>query len=703
MDQLTKIKQDILELVEQREYIKPEELLESLAQYDPRQLSMALSALQEEFQVCINKKGKITLPKHMGYYVGNIEVKQAGFGFLRTDDIGDLFIAKKDLNGALNGQKVVVRKRKTFHGDNPEGAVEKILDDKAMQVVGLFTQQKGSAFVICDDKGIPDIFISKVDNKGAKNGQKVVVEITKRARGKRAPEGKVIEILGYKEDKGVDFLSVVKAFDLPYEFPSPVLSAAKRLNHEPGQEELEGRELLFDKKVFTIDGDDAKDLDDAVSIEYNKKGNYILGVHIADVSHYVKPGGSMDKEAYKRGTSVYLIDHVVPMLPKELSNGICSLHEKVTRLTLSCFMEIDKKGKVVSHRIAKTAIRSCHRMTYANVNKILAGDGKVIGEYQDIWEPLRIMGALAKVLRERRKSQGSIDFDIDEAKIKLNEKGMPISIRPNVRGEGEKLIEEFMLLANRTVAEDFFFSELPFVYRVHEVPDKDKMKELGIFLSNFGYRVKGTNDIHAKTLQQILDRAQGTPEENIVGKVVLRSMKKAKYSMDNVGHFGLSFPIYTHFTSPIRRYPDLMVHRLVKKNLMGQLSMKEISRLENTLPEDCKHASDREIVAQKAEREIDDIKKAKYMQHQLGREFDAVISGVTKNVLFAELENTVEGVIPLSGLKGDYYEYYEKLYCVIGRRTKRKISLGDKVRICVRDVNVDTHRIEFQLIEHFEG
>lgn len=662
----------------------------------------ALEELAGEGEIIKTKKGKYASLAYKGYVKGELEIKRGGFGFVRCED-GDIFVAVKNLNGALNRDIVAVKRldgERTGDNQHAEGKVVKIFSDTPYLLTGTFRKMKKCAFVICDDQTVEDIYIPKTDAGGAKDGQKVLIEVTKRGSGKLGPEGRVQEVLGYKGSPGVDILSVARSFGLVEDFPEEVQKELSNLELTIPQTELMRRETQFAKRIFTIDGADAKDLDDAVSIEQLKNGNMLLGVHIADVSHYVRERTRLDREAYHRGTSVYLVDRVIPMLPRVLSNGICSLNPNEIRLTMSCFMEIDARGKVVSHRLAKTAIISKYRMTYQDVNKMLEEkDQTLIAKYSEIYEDLQKMAVLASTLRSVRMKKGSIDFDLDEAKIKLDSQGHPVEIGLRERGTAEKLIEEFMLTCNTTIAEQFFLADLPFLYRVHEVPDVEKIRELGIFLSNFGFHIKGAANLHSKALQDILNKSKGTKNENIINQVVLRSLKKARYSENNAGHFGLAFSSYTHFTSPIRRYPDLVVHRIISDFLSGRLTGGRIKWLEENLPEIASKTSARERLAIDAERQVDDMKKAEYMQKFLGEEFEGVVSGVASSAIFVELPNTVEGVIPLSEMKDDYYVYFKDLYCVIGKRLKRRINLGDAVRVRVKAVDVDAARVEFSMVK----
>lgn len=660
-------------------------------------LRAVLREMEAHGEVVRTRKGNYALPAAVGLISGVLEVKRGGFGFVRAEG-GDIFIPASDMMGAMNGERVQVRRGQIPRdGRRCEGVVVRILSEEPYRLTGTLVRQKRNAFVCPDDHTIEDVLILQKNMGGAKNRQKVVVEITRRReRGKRA-EGKIIEILGLEGDPGVDILSVARARGLRQEFPEAVTRQIKNMDQRITQEELRSRETLFQKLIVTIDGADAKDLDDAVSLERLNNGNYLLGVHIADVSHYVREDTPLDREAVKRGTSVYLIDRVIPMLPKELSNGICSLNPREVRLTLSCFMEISQKGRILSHRITKSAILSRYRMTYDEVNRILEGDRAVISRYADAVPMLREMAELAALLRKIRFQAGSIDFDIDEAKILLDDAGHPIEVGLRNRGTAEKLIEEFMLACNNTVAEEYFFSELPFLYRVHETPDTDKMKELGIFLSNFGYKIRGASHLHSKALQEILTSCEGTEHENIISRVMLRSLKKARYCTENLGHFGLASHAYTHFTSPIRRYPDLQIHRIIKENLEGKLTAARQKELQARLGGVAERASERERNAIEAERKVEDIKKAEYLSAFEGKSFEGIVSGVASSAIFVELPNTVEGVIPLSEMREDYYVYHKDLYCVIGERTKRRINLGDRVMVVVRRVDPKEPRIEFRL------
>ena len=655
---------------------------------DPAEFRQAVKELIGEGKVLSSKKGKLFLPRAFGLYTGRLDVKRMGFAFLQDDD-GDIFISADNKKGAMNGDLVVARLLSPAESDrNREGVVTQIIEEVNRQIVG----QLSGKFVIPDDEKLEDIYIPVKQMNGAMDGQKVVVTIVKRAEGGKNAEGKIVEILGQAGVSSVEMACYLRRFGLPDAFPDNVEEEARVASERALN--LKNREDFRKRTVFTIDGETAKDLDDAVSIRKLKNG-YELGVHIADVAHYVAEGTALDKEAFKRGTSAYLADTVIPMLPESLSNGACSLSGGKERLTLSCIMTIDDTGKIKASRVVESVIKSNQRMTYTDVNAIFDGDNELAEKYADIYDDLLEMKTLAKMLRRRREEKGSIDFEIEETAFDYDQKGRIIGVGPRQRGDAEKLIEEFMLAANKAVAEDYFWREIPFVYRVHEPPDDEKIKVFATFYSNFGH-IKGKLDnIHPKVLQNILKDIKGQPHENIVNQIMLRSLKKAEYSADCNGHFGLSFPYYCHFTSPIRRYPDLAVHRIIKHDIGGRLTMKYLEKLEEKVDEISRHSSKRERAAMEAERAVDDLKKAEYMQGKEGETYDGIVSGVLKSVIFVELDNTVEGVIPLSSLQDDYYVYNEKLYCVIGERTHNRISLGDEMRVRVLSVSVYPPRIEF--------
>jgi ribonuclease R len=550
-------------------------------------------------------------------------------------------------------------------------------------------------YVRPDDERLDEVRVSKKGTPGAKDGQKVVVDIKKRARGTESAEGRIVEVLGKAGIAQVELKSLIRQYELPEAFPEDVEQEAQRAASR--KITAQGREDWRSRNVFTIDGADAKDLDDAVSIRKLENG-WELGVHIADVAQYVTEGSKLDKEALRRGTSVYLADTVIPMLPQALSNGACSLSEGTDKLTLSCIMTLDTNGQIIDSRQAQSVICSKHRLTYANVNAIFAGDEKLRAQYADILEDLLMMRELAAVLRARREEKGSIDFDLEESAFMYDVQGHVVGVGARDRGEAERLIEEFMLEANKTVAETYYWRQLPFVYRVHDQPADEKMLVFLAFYANFGKVKVKMDNIHPKALQGILSDVKGTPHENIVNQILLRSLKKAEYSPECKGHFGLSFQYYCHFTSPIRRYPDLAVHRIIKSDLAGRLNKRVIEMLGSRVDEISRQSSIRERLAMEAERAADDMKKAEFMYGKEGEEYDGVVSGVSRNVFFVELDNTVEGVIPLSSLQDDYYVYNEKMFCVVGERTRKRISLGDEMRVRLVSVSVYPPRIEFELV-----
>ena len=591
-------------------------------------------------------------------------------------------------------------------GRSREGKIVRIVNRALTKVVGLYQVRKGKSygFVIPDNQRLSsDIFVPVEYSKGAVDGHKVVVELTSYGDDRRSPEGKVVEIIGHINDPGTDILSIVKGYDLPLEFPEKVLNQAERVAKPVSEADRQGRQDLRDWQMVTIDGEDAKDLDDAVSIA--REGDcYILGVHIADVTNYVQENSALDREAFKRGTSVYLVDRVIPMLPHTLSNGICSLNQGEDRLALSCIMKIDEKGRVVDHEIAETVIRVDQRMSYTSVKKILEDhDPKETKKYQELVPMFEEMSRLSKVLREHRRIRGSIDFDFPETKMILDEKGCPLELRPYERNVATRMIEDFMLLANETVAEDYYWQELPFVYRTHEAPDEEKIRTLATFINNFGYSMHvGANEVRPKEIQKLLAKVEGSPQEAMISRLALRSMKQAKYTPENSGHFGLAAAYYTHFTSPIRRYPDLQIHRIIKDNIRGRMQEEKIVHYDKILPEVTKHASEMERRAEEAERETVKLKKVEYMQQHLGEIFEGVISSITKWGMYVELPNTVEGLVHVANMRDDHYEYDENRYELIGTHTNKVYKLGQRIRIRVTGADRLLRTIDFEIAEEGE-
>ena len=622
---------------------------------------------------------------------------ERGFGFVKiseSEDEPDIFIDKKHKNDAMNGDIVEVKIIDENSGNSKEGAIVQVLQRNTKQVVGTFEKSRNFGFVIPDDNTLgTDIFISKANFKNAKNHQKVVVKITKYPKKGMKAEGKIIEVLGYEDEVGVDMLSIIKEYNLESEFPKKVLEEAKRVS----KKEIvpNGRVDLRDKEIFTIDGEDAKDLDDAVCVDKNEDGTYTLGVHIADVSYYVQEGSLLNKEAIKRGTSVYMLNRVIPMLPTELSNGCCSLNEGKDRYAISVIMEINSKGQVVDNNIFKSIIKVTKRMNYNDVYKIIERkDENVLSKYEPYISHFDRMKELALILKERRLKDGYLSLDIPESKITLDKKGKPIDIRPYETNFANEIIEQFMLTANETVAERFYWLEAPFIYRVHKKPDEDKVKELNKYLFNFGYRIKGKlDDVKPKAFSQILEEVKGKDEERVVSNLLLRTLKVARYEAENKGHFGISSKYYCHFTSPIRRYPDLFIHRVISKYLEGsQVNVQEKQAIKYA-----EISSEREQNATKAERASEDIKKAEYMQDKIGNQYDGIISSITSWGMFVQLDNTIEGLIRLAEMNDDYYIYDDMNKQLIGKETKKIYKLGQKVKIEVVFADKQTRKIDFKL------
>lgn len=665
------------------------------------ELKEILDSLISQGVIVLDDKGRYKIPGD-NIKTGIFSATQRGFGFVILEgEAEDIFIPENATKGAVHGDKVRIMLSNERTGRRQEGIVLQILERGIKEIVGTFQASKNFGFVIPDNQKFGhDIFIPKEDTKGAVTGHKVVVSLTSYGDEKRSPEGKVIEIIGHVNDPGVDIMSVIKAYDLPVEFPKDVFRILDYVPDEVDPKEIGKRRDLRDIQTVTIDGEDAKDLDDAISL--TKEGDiYHLGVHIADVTHYVKEGSALDKEALKRGTSVYLVDRVIPMLPHKLSNGICSLNPGVDRLALSCFMDIDQKGNVISHEIVETVIRSDKRMTYTDVSKIIEDkDEELIKKYQDFVPMFMQMLELSEILKMRRHKRGAINFDFPESKIIVDYNGKPIEIRAYERNKATKIIEEFMLIANETIAENFFWQELPFLYRTHDKPDDEKIKALSIFIHNFGYSIKmGNEDIHPKELQKLLNKIEDTPEEALISRLTLRSMKQAKYTVANTGHFGLSAKYYCHFTSPIRRYPDLQIHRIIKENINGKLNEDRKNHYEKILFEVADHSSKTERRAEEAEREVEKMKKVEYMMDHIGETFEGVISGVTSWGIYVELPNTVEGMVRVSEMDDDYYVYDGERYQMVGEHTKKTYKLGQKVKVRVINADKLIRTIDFELVE----
>ncbi len=668
------------------------------------ELKNLLDEMEAEGLIFKSRKNRYGALERMGLVAGRFQGHDRGFGFVIPDEPGqdDLFIQSDNLNGAMHGDRVIARITKYPYEDkSTEGEIIKILSRANQKIVGVFDRSGSFGFVIPDHKKIRGDIIVPIDKSmGAMPGQKVVVEITRYPEPERNAEGRVIEILGDKADTGVDVLSIIRAYNIPEEFPDDVLNEAKIVPQAISSEEVAKRRDLRGLTMVTIDGEDARDLDDAVSLEMAEDGIYRLGVHIADVSRYVKEASALDDEAVKRGTSVYFPDRVVPMLPKELSNGICSLNPQVDRLAFSVIMDIDNLGRVINHEIFESVIHVNERMTYTDVYKILEENDELLRKrYEPLVPMFERMKELALILGKKRFLRGAIDFDFEEAKIVVDEQGMPIEIKKYQITIANKIIEEFMLLCNETVSEHFFWAGIPFVYRIHEDPDPEKIRKLNAFLFNFGQRIKGSGNVHPKALQDVLDKVKGSPQERIVSTMMLRSLQKARYSHEHEWHFGLAASYYSHFTSPIRRYPDLIIHRIMKEYINGELDEARIEHYADILPDIAKQSSEREKNAEEAEREYENLKKAEYMRQHVGETFTGVISGITSFGMFVELENTVEGLIRLSSMEDDYYRYEEKQYCLIGERTGTIYRIGDIVDVMVMRSNPENGQIDFILAD----
>ena len=677
-------------------------------------LQLILNDIIKEGKLIENGEGRYAKPD-ADLVTGIFMSTGKGFAFLRTgEDEEDIFIPASEVSNAFDGDTVTVKLLARSRGKSREGKVVKIVERAVTTVVGTFERSKNFGFVVPDNTKLnSDIYIPKNGCKDVPKGYKVVVEITNYGDAKHSPEGKIIEILGSENEKGVDILSIAKAYGIEEEFPKAVLEEVKKVPSKVIKTSVKNRLDLTELKIVTIDGEDAKDLDDAINVSKEVKSDgeviYHLGVHIADVTHYVKEGSALDKEAIKRGTSAYLVNKVIPMLPKELSNGICSLNENTLRLTLSCLMDINEAGEVVSHRIAETAIKTAHRMNYSDVNVLITGEGEKFNElkekYKDVYEMLVTAEELAGILRKSRHKRGSIDFDFPETKIEIDDKGRVADIKAYDRNEATRLIEDFMLIANETVAEDSYWQELPFVYRTHENPDEEKIRELSIFINNFGYNItknskkKAKLEIHPKDVQKLLNKIAGTPEEMLINRMTLRSLKRAKYTISSEGHFGLAAKYYCHFTSPIRRYPDLQIHRILKENLNGKLTDKRVAHYKGILSDIALRSSVLERRADEAEREADKMKSAEFMSHKIGEEFDGVISGVTSWGIYVELPNTVEGMVKISSIRGDYYEFNAERMEIVGEHTKKKFSLGQQVRVKVIEASKQMKTIDFRIVE----
>ncbi len=708
--QFEKRKNLICELVADEQYVPMKEkelaVFMQVAPADRETFRETLNALLSEGKIQLTRQGRYVKPdanRPVGTFISHAK----GFGFVEVEGYGeDFYIPEDKTNGAFHMDRVQIAFLSGRRGQRREAEVVRILERGTKQLVGTYEQSRNFGFVIPDNSKIgTDIFVPKERSKGAVTGHKVVVELTSYGDERHKPEGRVAELIGHINDPGVDIMSIVRGFELPTEFGEKVMNQANRTPDTVSEADRAGRIDLRGLQMVTIDGEDAKDLDDAVSLYRDEAGLFHLGVHIADVTNYVQENSALDWEALERGTSVYLVDRVIPMLPHKLSNGICSLNQGVDRLALSCLMTINGKGEVADYQIAETVIRVDRRMSYTSVRKILEDkDEAERQEYETLVPMFEQMGELAALLRKKRHKSGSIDFDFAESKIILDGQGHPLEIRPYERNVATKIIEDFMLIANETVAQHFFWLETPFVYRTHEKPDPDKIRKLATFIRNFDYRIKQTGEeIHPKELQKLLDKIADTDEETLISRLTLRSMKQAKYTVECTGHFGLACQYYCHFTSPIRRYPDLQIHRIIKEQLRGKLSEERISHYEEKLPEVAKHASKMERRAAEAERETDKLKKAEYMEDRIGEIYDGVICGITQWGIYVELPNTVEGLIHVSSLAGDYFYYDEEACEMVGKESGVSYKLGQRVTVQVKGVDRLARTVDFVFPEGETG
>ena len=698
----------VLNLIKDKDYapMKAKEIamIMHVPKSEYNELLRILGKLEMEMKIQKNRKNQYR-PVDAVYYDGIYRKNQKGFGFVKIEDQEDeIYIAKENSKNALNGDRVLIEiieeKNKV---KKAEGKVVKILKHEKDTIVGRFENNKNFGFVIPDDKNFgTDIFISKKNFGKARNNHKVLVKIIKYPEKGKKAEGKIIEVLGNVNEAGVDMLSLIKEHNLPSTFPEPVVEEAKKCGNQIDETDIVRRRDLRQDIIFTIDGEDAKDLDDAVKVTKLENGNYRLDVHIADVSYYVKPNSLLDQEALLRGTSIYMLGRVIPMLPRELSNGICSLNAGEDRFTLSCSMEINQKGEVISSDVYKAVINVTERMTYTNVQKILDNsDEEVVNRYKPYIHEFKLMEELALILKHKRLEQGYLNLDIPESKIELDIDGRVINIKKYETTFANEIIEQFMLTANETIAEKFFWLDAPFIYRVHEKPDYEKVQELNKFLFNFGLKIKANKDnIYPKEFAKVLEEVQGKEEEKVVSNLVLRTLKVARYEAINEGHFGIASKYYCHFTSPIRRYPDLFIHRIISKYLEDNYDVEEsfVEEYKKQAEERAKQSSERENIATKVERESEDIKKAEYMESRIGEEYEGIISSVTSFGIFVELENTVEGLIRFDDLGDEYFIYDEERKMLIGEHTRTTYKIGDKINIRVKDASKLMRTVDFEKI-----
>ena len=710
---MTKKEEIILQFMKDPEYtpMKAKEIAMILGvpKKEYHQFQEAISNLEVELKIGKNRKNRYRVIEE-NYQEGIFRKNPKGFGFVKIEGEEDeIYIAKENAKDALNGDRVIIEiieeKNKV---KNAEGKIKRIVKHEKDTVVGTFQNNRNFGFVIPDDKNFgTDIFISKSNFGKARNNHKVVVQIIKYPQKGKKAEGKIIEVLGGLNEAGIDMLSLIKEYKLPSTFPEEVVEEAKKAGNKVDKKDIPNRVDLRDHTIFTIDGEDAKDLDDAVRVIKLENGNYRLDVHIADVSYYVKEGSLLDKEALIRGTSIYMLGRVIPMLPRELSNGICSLNAGEDRFTLSCTMEIDQNGKVVSSEVYKGIINVTERMSYTDVQKILdKSDKEVLKRYSKYTQDFETMAELATILKDRRKEQGYLNLDIPESKIELDMNGRVTKIGKYETSFSNEIIEQFMLIANETIAEKFYWLEAPFIYRVHEEPDIDKVKELNKFLFNFGMKIKIANEkVYPTEFAKVLEEVKGKDEEKVVSNLVLRTLKVARYEAENKGHFGIASKYYCHFTSPIRRYPDLFIHRIISEYLENSYNMKDswIEEYEQKAEERARQSSEREKIATKVERDSEDLKKAEYMEDKIGEEYEGIVSSVTQFGMFVELENTVEGLIRFENLGDEYFVYDEDRKRLIGERSKKEYKIGDKVRIRVISANKMLRQVDFEICEGTNG
>ena len=703
---MTKKEQIILEFMKDPKYVpmKAKEIATILGvpKKDMDNFKKALDNLEMEFKIGKNKKNRYRVIEE-NFEQGTFRRNQKGFGFVKLENRDDeIYISKENTNNALNGDRVIIEileeKNKI---KNAEGKIKRIVKHEKEAVVGTFQNNKTFGFVVPDDRSFgTDIFISKSNFGKARNNHKVLVQITKYPQKGKKAEGKIIEVLGEPNQAGIDMLSLIKEYNLPSVFPEAVIEEAKKCGNKIDKKDIPNRVDLRDDVIFTIDGEDAKDLDDAVKVSKLENGNYKLDVHIADVSYYVKDGSVLDREALLRGTSIYMLGRVIPMLPRELSNGICSLNAGEDRFTLSCTMEIDKNGKVISSEVYKAIINVTERMNYKDVQKILdRTDKKVLKKYEKYLKDFELMKELAEILKEKRMNQGYLNLEIPESKIDLDINGKVTNIEKYETSFSNEIIEQFMLTANESIAEKFYWLQAPFIYRVHEEPDIEKVKELNKFLFNFKMKVKITNDkVYPKEFSKVLEEVKGKAKEKVISNLILRTLKVARYEAQNLGHFGIASNYYCHFTSPIRRYPDLFIHRVISKYLENNYNIDDrwIENYEQKAEYSAKQSSEREKIATKVERESEDLKKAEYMEGKIGQEYEGIISSVTQFGVFVELPNTVEGLIRFENLGDEYFIYDEDRKILIGEKTKQTYSIGDKIKIRVISASKALRQIDFE-------